>query len=274
MTEKKSKKQKANEPTVKALKDVIPVEKPVSRNRLAVVALVFGIIALVGGWVPFWGVVFGLVAVVLGIVAFKKQTRRAISLTGLVTGVVAIVGGAIMTTLILLGVVAFLGFGFGSGVLENPSIRNVSDRMDALNEQNKARIDAKKDFSKGETATFDAYKVKVNTVNLAYTPEDESIVPSDGRKFIVVNLTIGNNTDRTVAANPYLFRILDNSNEKVPSYIEGPTPFENGSLSRGASTTGDIVFEVDASTQEFKLTYLTHAYKNSEYVPLTYTLAF
>lgn len=66
-------------------------------NGLAIGALVVGIIGLITVWVPFLGIVLGLVALVLGIVGRKKANETGVgggmAIAGLIMGVLAILGG-------------------------------------------------------------------------------------------------------------------------------------------------------------------------------------
>ena len=71
---------------------------PPPRNGLGVAALIFGIIALLGAWIPLVNivsVVLAIVGIVVGIMALRRvkrgeATNRGMSLTGLVLSVVAL----------------------------------------------------------------------------------------------------------------------------------------------------------------------------------------
>lgn len=56
---------------------------------LAVSALVVGIAAFVFGWAPVFGAIVGIVAIVLGVLALRKQQSKGMAITGLVLGAVA-----------------------------------------------------------------------------------------------------------------------------------------------------------------------------------------
>lgn len=81
-----------------------PFMPPAVRNGLGVAALVIGIIALVASFSVVGGVLFGLVAVILGL-AGRARVRRGeatnggVALTGIVIGVIAIIAGLAFTAL-------------------------------------------------------------------------------------------------------------------------------------------------------------------------------
>ncbi len=71
--------------------------------------MVVGIVALLLSWIPFLGLVLGLVALVLGIVGMKKVSRgeatnKGQAITGVVTGAIATVIGI---GFIIIGVIVF-----------------------------------------------------------------------------------------------------------------------------------------------------------------------
>jgi hypothetical protein len=64
---------------------------------LAVSALVVGIAAFVFGWAPVFGAIVGIVAIVLGVLALRKQQSKGMAITGLVLGAVAALTSASLT---------------------------------------------------------------------------------------------------------------------------------------------------------------------------------
>jgi disulfide bond formation protein DsbB len=58
---------------------------------------VLGLLALVVGWVPIVGVLLGLAALVVAIVALVRRQRKAFAIAGLVTGVIGLLVGVAVT---------------------------------------------------------------------------------------------------------------------------------------------------------------------------------
>jgi hypothetical protein len=81
-----------------------PVTPPVG---LAVAALVLGILACLLFWIPFGGIILGLVGLVLGIVAWRRASTgraggKAMAVVGTVLGGLAVAGGILATVVIIL----------------------------------------------------------------------------------------------------------------------------------------------------------------------------
>ena len=80
-----------------------------SRTRravLAIAALIVGIIACLGFWVPFGGVLLGIVALILGIIAWRKASAgtaggKAMAVIGTILGGLAVLGGIVATIFIV-----------------------------------------------------------------------------------------------------------------------------------------------------------------------------
>lgn len=75
------------------------VRKP---QGLAIAALIVGIVAFFIGWMPFFGFLVGMTAVVLGIIAIVKKQPKGLAVTGLV------LGGLAAATSIVITIVAIL----------------------------------------------------------------------------------------------------------------------------------------------------------------------
>ena len=78
---------------------------------LAISALIVGIVSLVFCWVPFIGILGGIAAVILGIIALKKAQSKGMSITGLITGGLAVIASGIfiIVTVMFVGAIAASG---------------------------------------------------------------------------------------------------------------------------------------------------------------------
>lgn len=75
-----------------------PLE-PTRSSGLAIAAMVLGILGIITFWVPVLGAVLGLVALILGIIAVRRQAGKGMAITGIVLGTLALIGGAIFSVL-------------------------------------------------------------------------------------------------------------------------------------------------------------------------------
>ncbi|MFZ2125995.1 MAG: DUF4190 domain-containing protein [Candidatus Microsaccharimonas sp.] len=244
---------------------------PQQPNGLAIAALVVGIIAILSGWVPFWGFLAGAAAVVLGIIALKKSANmKGMSIAGIITGGVGALWSLVITIFFFL---AFLTIGIGGSAL-NEAVNEANSSLAQYNEETKALINAKKTFSKGETAVFGKFEVKINSVQRNYTPEESYLTPEDGKEYIVLNITVTNKGSESEYISSYDYKINDDGLASSASFFDVAPAFESGDLSPGASQTGNIMYEVTKGSDKLKLQYETSAYdlNNSDFKELTFTL--
>jgi hypothetical protein len=75
----------------------VPPQQAAVPKGLAITALVVGIVAFISGWVPIWGALAGIVAVVFGILALRRKQSKGMSITGLALGAVAFLTSIVMT---------------------------------------------------------------------------------------------------------------------------------------------------------------------------------
>ena len=78
-----------------------PAGTPVPSTGLAIASLVLGILATLSG-IFFIGGLFGIAAIVLGIIALQKKVGKGMSITGIITGALGILG--------TLGAIALIAF--------------------------------------------------------------------------------------------------------------------------------------------------------------------
>lgn len=76
---------------------------PSSSGGGAITALVLGIVGVVTGWVPFWGVLIGVAAIIFGSVALAKRQSKAMGISGIVLGAVSALMSVVVGLFIYLG---------------------------------------------------------------------------------------------------------------------------------------------------------------------------
>ena len=104
-------------PEVKTI-ETVPVPEPIQQisipvnqvvttkttNGFAIASLIVGIVAFMIGWVPFIGLLAGIVAVVFGVIAIKqKRGDNGLSLAGIITGGFAFMTGLLVLMLMIIG---------------------------------------------------------------------------------------------------------------------------------------------------------------------------
>ncbi len=79
--------------------------EPAKGNGLAITAMVLGIVGIVFCWVPFFGVLLGILAVIFGIIGARRAsargTKRGQARAGWILGSVTIVLGVVLTIVLI-----------------------------------------------------------------------------------------------------------------------------------------------------------------------------
>ncbi len=258
----------AEETTTKAATPVTPQ----AATGIGIAGMIVGIVAFLSGWIAIWGFLVGATAVVLSIIALKKSpANKAFGIVGIITGAIGAVTSIIFT---IFWILAFTLAAVGTGAAIDAS-KTISDTLSAQDAASQAQIDAKKDFGKGTTARFGTFDVKVNSVNANYKPTDTYSQAASGNKYVLVNVTVSNPGDESVNVSSYDLKLSADGVANSTAYISIDDEFQGGSLAKGASATGNLVFEVKDTAKELKLQYETTVFAPKTYkvTNLTYTLA-
>lgn len=102
---------------------------PPSSKAFAIAALLVGILSLVAGLFGWPGIIGGVAAIVLGILAIRRRQSKAMSVTGIVTGSVGIVAGATMLVIAALFIAALNS---GVEMLENGNPDDVTVQLEEM----------------------------------------------------------------------------------------------------------------------------------------------
>ncbi len=243
---------------------------PHPTNGLAIASLVTGIVAFIFGWVFFFGFLVGATAIVLGIIGLKKPNGKGMSIAGIITGALGALWSLVITVFFIIGFVALGIGGASAGIAIDQANQSLAD----YNAENKALIEAKKDFKRGETAKFGQFEVKVNSVQRDYDAVESYYEASEGNELIVVDVTVKNTGVDGKYIGIYDLQMNDAGVSDTSNFVEVAPAFESGTLSAGASTTGNLVYEVKKGSTDLKLQYEVFAYdlKGGEAKTLVFTL--
>jgi hypothetical protein len=139
-----------------------PFLRPRVHTGLATASL---ITAIVGLFIPFAGIVMGIVAIILGAIALHHKTSSTVpAIIGIVIGAFAIVFGAIIIVLISL---------FTGGI---PTVASARDTAVT------AQINEQKDFTLHDTIRMGPIDVKIADVQRNYTPTADEVASTKGVK--------------------------------------------------------------------------------------------
>jgi len=239
-------------------------------NGIAIASLVVGIFAFIFGWVPFLGFVAGATAIVLGIIAIKKHAaNKGLPIAGIITGALGAVWSIVLSIIFIITIVTVGVWGGAAST----ALTAANKAYGQFSAQNQALINQKKDFNKGETATFGNFEVKVNSVTRNYNPNNSYDTPDAGKEFIAINLTAKNVASSSESISKYDFKINESGTANDAAFVDANPTFDGGELDAGASSTGNVVFQVTSGATDLKLQYSMVVYDvNSGVKTLTYTL--
>lgn len=129
-----------------------------------------------------------------------------------------------------------------------------SDKDTPAEESSSDKDTPTEEYHVGDTASADGYDIKVNSVN--YNAGTEFDTPDTGKQYVIINVTITNNTGEKQSYNPFDFKLNANGNATdVGEIVSGvKDELHSGELDNGASVTGNLVGQADPNAK-LKLQY-------------------
>jgi len=77
----------------------------VPADKLALSAMIVGIVAFLGGWLPVLGLILGAVGVILGLLAKRRSNRPELGLTGLILSFLAVLTNIVVDVIVIVLIV-------------------------------------------------------------------------------------------------------------------------------------------------------------------------
>lgn len=204
-------------------------------SGLATAAMVLGIIAIVGAWIPFLNVVsiiLGALALIFGLIPLFKKRSIGKAVAGVVLGLAAIVISVAMISA-------------ASKVIG-----------DAVNDATKQET---KVAALNEAVIFDEKEVTVQSVERDWKSDNQFIAPEAGKEFVKVQVSIKNKSSQQVSYNTFDWKMKDSKGD-IKDVASAAFSID-GALNSGelAATTGGkegfLIFEVPSGDTELTLQY-------------------
>lgn len=153
-------------------------------------------------------------------------------------------------------IVVFIGVGtLGGGDNESGSnVKKVDSEEKSTSTESTTEGQKEETFKIGDTASIDGYEIKVNSVE--FQDGSEYNKPAEGKQFVIINITITNNTDEKQSFNPLDYSLNEDgvSSSTGFTYADGVDSLSSGDLDKGASVTGNLVGEANPNSK-LKLRY-------------------
>jgi len=205
-----------------------PMEKGKSNNSWGISSIILGILAFILSWIPFFGVVLAIVAIVISGIGLTKKSNKGLVITGLVLGILALLISLAISLVagVVISAVEFEELGGVSGTGESGS-----ERIYGLNEE----------VIVGNFAyTFLSVKEKIYLGSNYLKLEPSGV-------FLIFDIEVENIGNEADYINNEIY-IIDNQGRELSqensawAYLEDNIIFEE--LNPGLTKTGQIVFDV------------------------------
>lgn len=155
----------------------------------------------------------------------------------------------ILTAIGIVAIFAIIAGATGGSDSSSPTTKNSADKT-ASNEQ-------KTEFAKGEVISFDKRDLTVTKVQRDYQTGNQFAQPESGNEFVIVTVTLKNNSDASMTYNTFDFKLQDSDgvqkDEDIMALSEGK--LNSGSLAPGGTVTGKIGYQVSKGDSGLKLIY-------------------
>ncbi|GFH43489.1 hypothetical protein Hs30E_20690 [Lactococcus hodotermopsidis] len=116
-------------------------------------------------------------------------------------------------------------------------------------------------FKVGDTVEVNGVHFKVNSVE--FTDGEEYNEPDEGKKFVVVNVTIENQSKKVVSYNPLDFGLDDQGNvTDFWEYLSGVETLSYGTLKEGGTVSGNLIGQAKQE-DKLKLDYTGNMFDTS-----------
>lgn len=219
-----------------------------AKNGLGVAGFILALIGLFTGWIPVAGWIIWILGAVFSIIGlFKRPKGLAIAGT-----IISVVGVTILIILTNIGANAL------DSATEKVDTDSNETSVSSTNDSKSKDKTLEKTYGVGDTVSYNGYELKVNKVD--YDQGSDIDTPDSGKQYIIINLTITNNTDSSQSYNPFDFKLNDDGNKTdldellVDKDIE---ILDSGDLDPGASVTGNLIGQSKTDSKSLKLQYQT-----------------
>jgi hypothetical protein len=119
------------------------------------------------------------------------------------------------------------------------------------------KVEEKTEFAVGETIDIDSKQLTVTNVERNYETGNQFSKPESGNEFVLVTVTIQNNSKSDLMYSTFNFQLQDSNgvkhNEAITALTEGR--LNTGTLAPGGKITGKLAYEVPQGDTGLKLVF-------------------
>ncbi len=236
------------------------------QSGLGIASFIISIFGIIFSFLVF-GIIFGIVALVLGIIGILcANKKKSLSIWGICLGSTAI----LISFLMLLSIVKSDKKENGSetsGVsISTESSGMESNNSEASNEQTSAESsDAESNYS----FYYGELKITINSKDLNYDSYDDPYnwyLPNDGMKYIMVSFTFENTGKYDEYVSIYDFDCYADNVLCEQAFLPDDSDFINTNLSSGRMISFQTYYQVPVDSVSIELEYGTNSWLNDKEV--------
>jgi len=223
-----------------------PVGQP---SGLSIGSMITGILAIIMSFVPILGLLLGITAIILGILALKQPAGRGFTIAGIVTGGVGALINIFAITLLA------ISFSLFTGAVQE-SIKEAEQNRD--NQSQSVVNSDKRELAKGESATIKGVLYTVELSERNFIPASRYQAVKEGEELITVKIIAENVGEGNASLYTGAFSAIDEmtsvETSKRYSYISGVSEeLRSQILEQGESVTGYLTFVITKDAKEPKI---------------------
>lgn len=113
------------------------------------------------------------------------------------------------------------------------------------------------EYNVGDTVSYKGYDIMVNSVEYSNGGEYDTL--DEGYEFVIINITVTNNTEKKQSYNPYDYKLnVDGNATSLDSFLsDRQESLSSGELDPGASVSGNLYGQAKTERSSLKLQYQT-----------------
>lgn len=151
-----------------------------------------------------------------------------------------------------------------------PDASNNNDNNDNNNNEDEENepeepTEEKAEFGINEPIEFDKRVIEVT--NVEFSEGEQFDKPKEGKEYVIVTVSIINNSDKEVSYNPFHFK-MKNSNGQIESQtftiVDSDTALSSGNLAPGGNVSGTIAFEQPIDDPDLTLIFEPSFWSNKK----------
>lgn len=225
----------------------------VKNSGLAIAALVLGILALLGSWIPIlnnFSILLGVVGVILAIVGLVgvskgKKGGKGLAIAGLVLSILAIAISLVLQSVYTKAL---------DEVLPSPQVTGTSQATDSAKTDGATSAPEKsteKDTGKSAATTNLAVGTKATLSNglvVSVDAVETAVKDMTGESYTVATVSYANTGKEKVSYSSFDWKGVDANgaaNDTQFAVLDGAKLLDSGSLNANGSVSGKVAFKAD-----------------------------